>query len=185
MADSLCCATETNTVLWSNYTLIKIYEKNKLTFSSPKSGLLLALGGSWGPWSPVCRDGDGLWWEGWGSTDLADPSCSRKENSGPGTRPTVLLQGHRRPVWRLILRTLGHGWNGTGRSPSDRWLQIRAQPPAKQPTVPPYSLQQQLSFVTFSKRHVERGLVTRGSEDMSEPLRGHAGTDTNQGPWPP
>ena len=29
MADSLCCATETNTVLQSNYTPIKIYSKNK------------------------------------------------------------------------------------------------------------------------------------------------------------
>ena len=28
MADSLWCTTETNTVLWNNYTPIKIYSKN-------------------------------------------------------------------------------------------------------------------------------------------------------------
>ena len=30
MADSLWCTTETNTVLWSNYTPIKIYLKNRI-----------------------------------------------------------------------------------------------------------------------------------------------------------
>ena len=30
MADSLCCATETNMVLWSNYTPIKMYEKKNV-----------------------------------------------------------------------------------------------------------------------------------------------------------
>ena len=27
MADSLCCAPETNTALWANYTLIKLFKK--------------------------------------------------------------------------------------------------------------------------------------------------------------
>ena len=40
MADLLCCATETNTVLWSNYTPIKIYLKKvkyKITIWSSNS----------------------------------------------------------------------------------------------------------------------------------------------------
>ena len=58
MADSLCCTTETNTVLWSNYTPIKIYKKKVIkifcsllyhfsiyfSFSFPFSSMVLTVG---------------------------------------------------------------------------------------------------------------------------------------------
>ena len=36
MADLLCCTTETKTVLWSNYTPIKIFLKNRIIISTKK-----------------------------------------------------------------------------------------------------------------------------------------------------